>query len=119
MKVWLLCECLSLAARGPRGRTGFSGAVARGPLSLRAQALASVAVGPRALSAGSVVVAHGLGCSVARGIFPDQGLNLCLLHWQADSLPVSHQGNVHEFFILHAVQTSPIPAQAPGIETQC
>ena len=38
----------------------------------------------RALSArASVVVAHGLRCSVACGIFPDQGLNLCPLHWQA------------------------------------
>ena len=26
-------------------------------------------------------------------IFPDLGLNPCLLHWQADSLPVSHQGS--------------------------
>ena len=28
-----------------------------------------------------------------QGIFPTQGLNLCLLHWQADSLPLSHQGS--------------------------
>ena len=30
----------------------------------------------------------------SRGIFPTQGLHLCLLsllHWQADSLPLSHQ----------------------------
>ena len=47
---------------------------------------------PQALSTGSVVVVLGLSCSPARGIFPDQGLNLCLLHWQADSLPLSHQG---------------------------
>ena len=33
----------------------------------------------------SVVVAHGLSCSVACGIFPDQGSNLCPLHWQVDS----------------------------------
>ena len=26
-------------------------------------------------------------------IFPDQGSNPCLLHWQADSLPLSHQGS--------------------------
>ena len=25
------------------------------------------------------------------GIFPTQGSNLCLLHWQVDSLPLSHQ----------------------------
>ena len=36
-------------------------------------------------SAGSVVVVHRLSCSVAYGIFPDQGSNTCLLHWQADS----------------------------------
>ena len=36
---------------------------------------------------------HGFSHSVAYGIFPDQGLNLCLLHWQADSLPLSYQGS--------------------------
>jgi len=33
--------------------------------------------------------------SSSRGIFPTQGLNPCLLgllHWQADSLPLSHLG---------------------------
>ena len=34
-----------------------------------------------------VVVAHGLSCSQARGIFAHQGSNPCLLHWQADSVP--------------------------------
>ena len=34
---------------------------------------------------GSIAVAQGLGCSMACGIFPDQGSNLCLLHWQVDS----------------------------------
>ena len=42
-------------------------------------------------STGSIVVAHGLSYSLARGIFLDQGWNLCLPHWQADSLPTSHQ----------------------------
>ena len=37
--------------------------------------------------AGSVV-AHGPSCSVACGIFPDQGSNPCPLHWQADSQPL-------------------------------
>ena len=42
--------------------------------------------GARALGArASVVVAHGLSCSVACGIFPDQGSNPCPLNWQADS----------------------------------
>ena len=35
---------------------------------------------------------HGLGCSAARGIFPNQGSTLCVLHRQADSLPLSHKG---------------------------
>ena len=39
-------------------------------------------------------MAHGLGCSEACGIFPDQGWNPCLLHWQVDSLPLSHQGSL-------------------------
>ena len=43
--------------------------------------------------AGSVVVAHGPSCSVACGIFPDQGSNPCALHWQADSQPLRHQGS--------------------------
>ena len=41
---------------------------------------------------GSIVVAHRLSCSVAFGVFLDQGSNLYLLHWQVDSLPCSHQG---------------------------
>ena len=43
--------------------------------------------------AGSVDVVDGLRCFVACGIFLDRGSNLCLLHWQADSLPLSHQGS--------------------------
>ena len=34
--------------------------------------------------------------SDACGIFPDQGSNPCPLHWQADSLPVSHQDHQME-----------------------
>ena len=37
--------------------------------------------------------AHGLSYSAACGILSDQGLNPCLLHWQADSLSLSHQGS--------------------------
>ena len=32
--------------------------------------------------------------SFSRGIFPTQGLNLCLLHWQADSFQGNHQGRL-------------------------
>ena len=51
----------------------------------------SAAAAPGLSSTGSAAVAHRLGCSVVCGIFPDQGLNPCPLHWQADSLPLSHQ----------------------------
>ena len=44
-----------------------------------------IVVIPGLYSTGSVVVVHGLSCSAACGIFLDQGLNLCLLHWQAVS----------------------------------
>ena len=46
-----------------------------------------------------VVVAHGLSCSVACGIFPDQGWNLWLLHLPANSLPLSHQGSPVNAFL--------------------
>ena len=47
------------------------------------------ALGPWA----SVLVARGLSCSMACGIFPDQGLNPCSLHWQVDSYPLYQQGS--------------------------
>ena len=50
--------------------------------------------------AGSVVVAHGPSCSVACGIFPDQGSNPCPLHWQADFQPLCHQGSPNFFFFF-------------------
>ena len=69
---------------------------------LRLLAAAASLVVERGLqgSRASVVVAQGLGCSSACGIFPDQGWNPCLLHWQMDSLPLSHQGSPpHPVFI--------------------
>ena len=50
--------------------------------------------------AGSVVVAHGPSCSVACGIFPDQGSNPCPLHWQGDSQPLCHQGSPLACFLI-------------------
>ena len=38
---------------------------------------------------------HGLSGSLACGIFLDRESNLCLLYWQADSLPLRHQGGCH------------------------
>ena len=62
------------------------------------QLVDSVVVAPRLRSMGSTVAAHGLSCSVASGIFPDQGSNPGLLRWQVDSLPLSHQGSPYVFF---------------------
>ena len=44
-------------------------------------------------STGSVVVAHQHSSSMAHGVLPSQGSNPCLLHWQVDCLPLSHQGS--------------------------
>ena len=43
----------------------------------------------------SMVVAYRLSYSEAYGVFLDQGSNLCLLRWQADSLPLSHQESLN------------------------
>ena len=50
-------------------------------------------------STGSIVVVNGLSCSAASGIFRDQESRPCVLNWQADSLPLNHQGspNVDHF----------------------
>ena len=56
-----------------------------------------------------------VGCHVLlQGTFSTQGLNpflSCLPHWQADSLPLSHQGSTHSysFIYLWLVLTSPVP----------
>ena len=50
----------------------------------RAEALGSQA---------SIAVVHGLSCSSACGIFPDQGLNPSPMHWQVSSYPLYHQGS--------------------------
>ena len=44
-----------------------------------------------------------LSFCVARGIFLDQGSNPCLLHWQVDSLPLSHQGSPIILFLINYI----------------
>ena len=56
-------------------------------------AQASVAVASGFSSTSSVAGVHGFSCPTACGIVPDQGLNLFLLHWQVDYLPLSHPEN--------------------------
>ena len=62
--------------RGARALGGWASVVV---------ALGSAVVVRGLWSTGSVVVAHGPSCSVARGILLDEGSNLCPLHRQADS----------------------------------
>ena len=61
----------------------------------------SVIVVPGFWSTGSIVVAHRFSCQLACGIFLDQELNPCLLYWQANSLPLSHQGSPY-YVILYS-----------------
>ena len=39
----------------------------------------------------SVVVAHRFSCHLACGMFLDQRSNPCVMHWQVDFYPLSHQ----------------------------
>ena len=83
-----LVRGLSLVvARGGHSSSWCAGLSLSRPLFLRS-------TGSRC--AGSVIVAHGPSCSVARGILPDQGSNPHPLHWQADSQPLRHQGSQQE-----------------------
>ena len=105
-----LCICLSLSSAGSSALSACSSCGQRGATLVcgvwaahcsgfswcRTQALPGRARQLQFL--GFVVVAIGLSCAEARGIFLDQGSNLCLLHWQAGSLPLSCWGNPHDFF---------------------
>ena len=83
--VFVSARGLSLfAASGSHSSSRCTGLSLSRPLLLRS-------TGSRC--AGSVVVAHGLSCSAACEILPDQGSNPCPLHWQADSQPLRHQGS--------------------------
>ena len=55
----------------------------------------SIVLVPRLQSTGSTPVAHGINFSTVWGVFSDPVLNLCLMHWQADSLPLRHENENH------------------------
>ena len=52
------------------------------------------------------------------GIFPSRGLNPCLLHWQADYLPLSKQGSLFFFFFLCSLsaEASKMSSVATGLK---
>ena len=96
--MWATLHCGARASHGG----GFSCCRAR---ALGARASVAVArglssCGLQALERRSVIVVHGLSCSAACGIFPDQGSNPGPLHWQADSQPLCHQGSPDPLLIL-------------------
>ena len=80
---------LFLSVLGLRCCSGFSLVVVSGLLVAVASLVEHSLQGIRA----SVVGARGISGPVACGIFPDQGSNLCPLHWQVDSLLLHHQGS--------------------------
>ena len=49
---------------------------------------------------------HKFSWPAVCGIFPDQGLNLCPLHWQADSLSLDYQGCL-EIIFLYIISFNP------------
>ena len=80
-----------VAANGGHSSSRYAGLSLSRPLLLRS-------TGSR--RAGSAIVAQGPSRSAACGIFLDQGLNPCPLHWQADSQPLHHQGSplAHSYY---------------------
>ena len=55
--------------------------------------MGSVVAAARLWSIGSIIVVPRLSCSEACGTLLDQGYDSCLLQWQANSPPLSHQGS--------------------------
>ena len=69
------CVCFSLVVAGPRSSCGARLLIPVASLTAEHRLQGAWA---------SVVVAHVLSCTRACGVFLVQGLNLYLLHWQAD-----------------------------------
>ena len=70
-------------------------------------------VAPGLQSTGSVVVVPGLSCSAARGSFLHHGWSLCLLLWQEDSFPQSHQEAPEKLLMLRG-DTMYLQGKQPG-----
>ena len=63
----------------------------------------------------AVAAVHGLSCSVACGIFLEQGSNLCPLHWQAGSQPLGHRGSPDLIFLSYKMGTQIVKCRSPPI----
>ena len=88
--VFIAVHRLSLVVEGD----GYS------PVAVRGLLLGGFSCSEHAFeSAGWVFVVRGLSCSMACGIFLDQGSNLCPLHWPVNSQSLDHQENpLNRFF---------------------
>ena len=90
--------------------SGFSRRRARA-LGTQASVLVAGRLGgsvPGLQSTGSVAEVHALSCPKARGIFLAQGLNPCLLRWQAGSSPRSYQGSPHLLVLMMPASCVPV-----------
>ena len=92
--LFVLVQKLLFGEDSPVAEHGLQGRQAS-----EAEAHGSAVAVPGLQGTGSAVVATRLICFASCGIFPDQGLNPCLLHWQADSLPLSQQGSLPFSFV--------------------
>ena len=97
LQLWLLSSCDYPSFRGFSLQWFLSlwSMWAHGLRSCSSQALE-----PRLSS-----VACGLSCSTWCGIFLGQGSNLCPLHWQVNSLPLSHQGSPNVSYFEHTLHS--------------
>ena len=107
--MWGLCYCAGfslVAASGATFQLWCLRSSSRWLLLLQSTGSRAAGAAARGLSSfGSQALEHGLSscCSKACGIVPDQGLNPRLLHWQADSLPLSHQRSLSIFYLYFII----------------
>ena len=111
-KQGLLSSCIAGTSR----YCGFSrcGVCA---LGMQASVLAARGLSSCGLQApehtGPAVVEHRLCCSAACGVF------LCLLNWQADSLPLSHLGSPSNFFLYTNLRGIVLSLVSLGVRFGC
>ena len=61
----------------------------------------------------------GAGCHfLLWHVFPTQGLNPCLLHWQVDSLPLNHQQSPAVEYYSAIKKNEPVPSAAPWMDIE-
>ena len=65
-------------------------------------------------------MAHRLSCFAGCGVFLDQGLNPCPLHWQLDSYPLCHKGSPRTKLLTEPFKAffGPITCPSPLIHTK-